>query len=250
MKNYTTQTAALKATTVDTRILDTKFLKVNGESLEDVILQTAPKGINNAVRISTTLGSVLENDVTIGDFTVGIWGGILSISHKSGSTSNWKPVQLFIGRFCVYGEFSYYISDTFYECTLWENGDNLSEIYGGITNNTTIEILIIIPDVQDGDEPVQTSLTGAVHHNVVYHLGEEANLNLTLPTSLIANYAAEVVFTSGATPTVVTSDSRIKWVGDDVNGGVFTPIANTRYSCSLQYDGVFVRGMTFGIPTV
>lgn len=147
MKNYTTQTAALKATTVDTRILDTKFLKVNGESLEDVILQTAPKGINNAVRISTTLGSVLENDVTIGDFTVGIWGGILSISHKSGSTSNWKPVQLFIGRFCVYGEFSYYISDTFYECTLWENGDNLSEIYGGITNNTTIEILIIIPDV-------------------------------------------------------------------------------------------------------
>lgn len=93
-------------------------------------------------------------------------------------------------------------------------------------------------------------MTGEVQHNVVYHLDEEANLNLTLPTSLIANYAAEVVFTSGATPTVVTSDSRIKWVGDDVNAGVFTPVANVRYSCSLQYDGVFVRGMAFGIPTV
>ena len=31
MKNYTTKTAALKATTVDTRILDTKILKINGE---------------------------------------------------------------------------------------------------------------------------------------------------------------------------------------------------------------------------
>ncbi len=71
-----------------------------------------------------------------------------------------------------------------------------------------------------------------------------------MPTSLIANYAAEVVFTSGATPTTLTSDSRIKWVGDDVAAGVFTPVANVRYSCSLQYDGVFVRGMTFGIPTV
>ena len=250
MKNYTTQTASLKATTIDTRILDTKFLNVNGESLEDVILQTAPKGINNAVRISTTLGSVLENEVTIGDFIVGLLAGTLSISHKSGSAVNWKPVQLFIGRKCVCANFSYYMSGTFYEYKLWENGDNLSELYGGITDNTTIEILIIITEVQDGDEPVQTTLTGNVQHNVVYHLGEETSLNLTLPTSLVANYASEVVFTSGATPTVVTSDSRIKWVGDDVNGGVFTPVANVRYSCSLQYDGVFVRGMTFGIPTV
>ena len=31
MRNYTTKTAALKATTIDTRILDTKVLKINGE---------------------------------------------------------------------------------------------------------------------------------------------------------------------------------------------------------------------------
>ena len=76
MKNYTTQTAALKATTVDTRLLeakqiDTEKLFINGESLEDVILQTAPKGINNAVKISTTLGSVLGNDVTVGEYVIG-----------------------------------------------------------------------------------------------------------------------------------------------------------------------------------
>jgi hypothetical protein len=34
MKNYTTQTASLKATTIDTRILDTKILKINGETFD------------------------------------------------------------------------------------------------------------------------------------------------------------------------------------------------------------------------
>jgi hypothetical protein len=34
MSNYTTQTAALKATTIDTRILDTKILKINGETFD------------------------------------------------------------------------------------------------------------------------------------------------------------------------------------------------------------------------
>ena len=137
-----------------------------------------------------------------------------------------------------------------WEMILWEDDDDLNQIYGGVTDGDLVEVIIIIPEQQDGDEPVQTSLTGAVQHNVVYHLGEESTLKLTLPTNLVDNYSAEVVFTSGATPTVVTSDSRIKWVGDDVNAGVFTPVANVRYSCSLQYDGVFVRGMTFGIPTV
>ena len=249
MKNYTTKTAALKATTIDTRILDTKILKVNGESLEDVILQTSPKGINNAVRISTTIGSIKDKSVDNGLFSIRLTDGTLYLEHVDSISSDmWYPVQLTIGDYSVYTKLENAVVEWYYD--LWEDGDDLSKLYGGITDDTTIEVLIIIPEVQDGDEPVQTSLTGTVQHNVVYHLGEETSLNLTLPITLIANYAAEVVFTSGATPTVITSDSRIKWVGDDVNAGVFTPVANVRYSCSLQYDGVFVRGMTFGIPTV
>ena len=31
MSDYTTQTASLKATTIDTRIIETKVLKLNGE---------------------------------------------------------------------------------------------------------------------------------------------------------------------------------------------------------------------------
>ena len=93
-------------------------------------------------------------------------------------------------------------------------------------------------------------MTETLLHNAIYHLGEMESINFILEEELDDLFSCKVVFTSGATPTVVTSDSRIKWVGDDVNAGVFTPVANVRYSCSLQYDGVFVRGMIFGIPTV
>lgn len=93
-------------------------------------------------------------------------------------------------------------------------------------------------------------MTDTLLHNAIYHLNEMGSINFNLDENLNDLFSCEVDFTSGATPTVVTSDSRIKWVGDDVVSGVFTPIANTRYSCTLQYDGVFVRGMAFGIPTV
>lgn len=256
MKNYTTKTAALKATTIDTRTLnakriDTQKLFVGGSTLEEVILQTSPKGINNAVRISTTLGSILDKEITTGNYVVRITrggaGAFLQIEDNNGGFTI-TPVAT-----CIHGEqimVNWGIFHSGQECQLWEDGDDYTQLYQGMNDNTVIEILIVIHEQQDGDEPVQTSLTGNIQHNIVYHLGEEASLNLTLPTNLIANYAAEVVFTSGATPTSLTSDSRIKWVGDDVNNGVFTPVANVRYSCSLQYDGVFVRGMTFGIPTV
>ena len=40
MSEYTTQTAALKATTIDTRILDTKILKVNGSMFDPNNIKT------------------------------------------------------------------------------------------------------------------------------------------------------------------------------------------------------------------
>lgn len=256
MKNYTTQTAALKATTIDTRFLDVsrvdaKKLFVNGESLEDVILQTSPKGVNNAVKISTTIGSIKNDSIVIsGDYQISLSGGILWISRVDGiSGHSWQPVQVVLGGEVVLSKWGLHQAGH-WEMFLWEDDDDLSQIYGGVGDGDLVEVIIIIPEQQDGDEPVQTSLTGVVQHNVVYHLGEESTLKLALPTNLVDNYSAEVVFTSGAIPTTLTSDSRIKWVGDDVSGGVFTPVDNVRYSCSLQYDGVFVRGMAFGIPTV
>ena len=144
----------------------------------------------------------------------------------------------------------FYKEEASWKTVLWEAGDDLRLLYGGVSDTSVIEVVIIVNGQVDGSEDVMTVLSGNVQHNIVYHLGEMRTLNLTLPNILNENYAAEVVFTSGATATVVTSDSRIKWVGDDIVSGVFKPITNTRYSCTLQYDGVFVRGMAFGIPTV
>lgn len=250
MSNYTTKTAALKSTTIDTHLLDakhitTKKILINGTSVEELI--AANKGINNASKISTNIGSVLGTTVTDGLYNISIIDGALKL-QKENDTESWQPIQIIINDSVLMTQWS--IIDNSWSCPLWDGEDDWTQLYGGLGENSIIEILMVIHEQEDGDEPVKNSLSGYVQHNVVYHLGEEATLNLTLPTNLVANYSAEVVFTSGATPTVVTSDSRIKWVGDDVNNGVFTPVTNVRYSCSLQYDGVFVRGMTFGIPTV
>lgn len=145
MNNYTTRTAALKATTINSRILDTKILKVNGESLKDIILQTAPKGINNTVRISTTIGSIKDESVNNGIFSIRLTNGTLYLEHVDSISSDmWYPVQLIIGDCSVYTKLENSAVEWYYD--LWEDGDNLSELYGGITDNTTIEVLIVIPE--------------------------------------------------------------------------------------------------------
>ena len=163
---------------------------------------------------------------------------------------SWEPIQLTINNINILTEKGRNDQDKVWVFSLWESDENLEELYGGITDDTMIEVLIVINDEIDGNEPIKKQLVGFVEHNVIYQLDELENLDLKLPESFISNYTAEVIFTSGSTPTNLISDSRIKWVGDDVNAGVFAPIANVRYSCSLQYDGVFVRGVVFGIPTV
>lgn len=57
MKNYTTQTAALKATTVDTRILDTKILKINGETFDPSQIE----GDYNSVVWKMTIGAAMTD---------------------------------------------------------------------------------------------------------------------------------------------------------------------------------------------
>lgn len=126
-----------------------------------------------------------------------------------------------------------------------------------LANGAAIEVYpdVNLPTPVGGYQKLQyyalyKEMTETLLHNAIYHLGEMESIDFVLEEELEELFSCEVVFTSGATPTIFSSDERIKWVGDEVNNGVFTPVANVRYSCSLQYDGVFVRGMAFGIPTV
>ena len=130
MSNYTTKTAALKATTIDTRLLDTKRIDtqklfIGGSTLEEVILQTSPKGINNAVKISTTLGSILDKEITTGNYVVRITrggaGAFLQIEDNNGGFSI-TPVST-----CIHVEQIMVNWSQFYngwECQLWEDGDD------------------------------------------------------------------------------------------------------------------------------
>ena len=146
MSNYTTKTAALKAvtidtTTVDAKRIDTKKLFVNGSTLEEVILQTSPKGINNAVRFSTTFGSIKDKEIQQDEWYIGINGGTFHIQNLSLS-GTWQVVQLVINRSVVSPHWEVY--DWEWDCQLWEDGDDLSQIYGGINDNTVISILVAI----------------------------------------------------------------------------------------------------------
>lgn len=140
MKNYTTQTAALKATTVDTRILDTKILKVNGSMFD-------PNNIKTEYPVRYQM-------LTIGD---GVWKsddpGVWCCTsfNDEGDVSggacgyNWFPACIQLG---INGEKDYW---TEIQCTkqwgaggwyfrLAEADDDKSQIYGGLTNDTRVAI--------------------------------------------------------------------------------------------------------------
>ena len=246
MSDYTTKTASLKATNIDARFIDTKVLKINGEIFTPFDPSTIETDV--ATKLTFTVSSVNNNTLSYEGYQINLTNGTLTITKTNGEITTWQPIQITINGNSLMTQF--YKEGASWKTVLWEAGDDLTLLYGGVSDTSVIEVVIIVNGQVDGSEDVMTVLSGNVQHNIVYHLGEMSTLNLKLPNILNENYAAEVVFTSGATATVVTSDSRIKWVGDNVNAGVFKPISNTRYSCTLQYDGVFVRGMAFGIPTV
>jgi len=70
------------------------------------------------------------------------------------------------------------------------------------------------------------------------------SLDITLPGSPAADFISQVNFTSGSTATVLNAPNTIKWLGDDVTAGVFTPVADKRYALLIYYDGVSMRGIS------
>lgn len=125
MRNYTTKTAALKATTIDTRILDTKVLKINGEVFD-------PSNIGGGVKQLTVKWSdgFLHDD--------GAWSFELYINEDYYLGSQWMPHKIYINYKEVMCEFYEYAGGWMF-CVV-QPGDNLSEIYGGITNDTPVTI--------------------------------------------------------------------------------------------------------------
>lgn len=123
MRNYTTKTASLKATTVDTRILDTKILKVNGELFD-------PSNSRVKVWDGRWSDGFLHDD--------GSWSFELFINEDYYIGSEWMPHKIFINYKEVMCEIYEYEGSWMF-CVV-QPGDNLSEIYGGITDDTSVTI--------------------------------------------------------------------------------------------------------------
>lgn len=141
MKNYTTQTAALKATTIDTRILDTKILKVNGETFDpsDKQIKFITSTIGEAKTANGSIDVPTESDIITqtsvdGEFFVGVkseanfYYHILGIYLRKHSMQGYIELNVDVNPIDYYG----------YTFKLWESGDVMSELYGGISDNTQI----------------------------------------------------------------------------------------------------------------
>lgn len=82
-----------------------------------------------------------------------------------------------------------------------------------------------------------------------------SSLTLTLPTnitngsiSFLDDYVSSVVFTSETTSTNLIYPDTIYMIGTDCIDGIFTPVANKRYTVMVSYDGEGLIGTVGGYP--
>ena len=83
--------------------------------------------------------------------------------------------------------------------------------------------------------------------NVVFTSDTEIpNLTITPAVNPTADFGCIVQFTSGQVATAVVSPNVI-YRGDSTANGIFTPIANKRYSVYFMYNGVNTCGSVQGV---
>lgn len=124
MKNYTTQTAALKAVTIDTHLLDahkidTKKLYINGQLLD-------PSNLGG-IKVWNGKWSDCSYD-----------NGKLKITSLESSAQNWMPHKIYINGKEIACEINEGAEG--WEFCVAESGDDLSQIYGGITDDSNVTI--------------------------------------------------------------------------------------------------------------
>ena len=115
---------------------------------------------------------------------------------------------------------------------------------GGVVSvNGRTGVVTGVQDVATISTVSDSTLTQELAGNTIYDCGELTALTITLPATINADWACQVNFTSGTTPTALTAPNTIKWKGDDLTAGVFVPVASKRYAVLFFTDGVNVRGI-------
>ena len=138
------------------------------------------------------------------------------------------------------------------------SGDNCSATAAGAIqigngqNSTANTVQFNSYQVLDANGKIPTDrITGVVTlttssvqlaNDNIYNGAELASVTFTLPSTIPANFTAQLNFTSGATATVLNAPNTVYFEGDDCSNGVLTPVANKRYQVLIASDGVNVNG--------
>lgn len=125
MANYNNKTASLKTVTHDSTVISTKELFVKGKSIEQHIGKTASLSGNYAKFLS---------GVTSNGITGKITNGTLVLTTPSDFSR--YDISVFINGSAILCP----ISGN--SINLWEATDDITKIYGGITNNTQFTVIV------------------------------------------------------------------------------------------------------------
>ena len=119
---------------------------------------------------------------------------------------------------------------------------------------TSTDVQYAIDELANATMPVvttssQVAVVTALVNNVDYRCGVVSNsIEVVLPSSSISGaFCSCVRFTTPSTiPTDYSIFPNITYVGDDTANGVFTPVANKRYTMLFDYDGDAVNCYVYG----
>lgn len=126
----------------------------------------------------------------------------------------------------------------------WKDTDTKGQVES--VNNMTGQVVLTGADLTTLVTVATATLTQELANDTIYDCGEMTSITLTLPATMDAKFIAQLNFTSGATPTSITAPNTVKWLGNDITGGVFVPVASKRYCVLFFYDGTAVRGLVQG----
>lgn len=147
MANYTTKTASLKTVYLNSRIVNTKDLFVNGEILEERLGQ---KYVIKTTYAALRIGLSNNNFVSSIDANGVLYIGLGDITNTNELHYDNFNVSIRINNHDVLCSSELH-STGGRDYILWDANDDLTKIYGGITDSTPFIIFInIVPK----EEPV------------------------------------------------------------------------------------------------
>lgn len=190
------------------------------------------------------MGTKICNTVYLGKATPGTGGGSGGGSHNLGyyvdetALTTAHPTAS-AGDFAIVGS-----TDTIWiwddDTPAWVDSDTKGQVE---SVNGRTGVVTGVQDVATISTVSAATLTQELAGNTIYDCGELTDLTITLPATINADWACQVNFTSGTTPTALTAPNTIKWKGDDLTAGVFVPVASKRYAVLFFTDGTNVRGI-------